>query len=137
MAEKHTKHVYPTGKLTFVIRDEAPFVHMQEPVSHRTVSIELTPWQMELLALKFTHSIGVNRFHEDVSSVFLEPGVTDIPPQPAGIPTAALEGEAKSVIDLLRECLPIVNEYRAWKQADLSGLVDRIDAVLAAGAPQP
>ena len=137
MAEKHTKHVYPTGKLTFVIRDEAPFVHMQEPVSHRTVSIELTPWQMELLALKFTHSIGVNRFHEDVSSVFLEPGVTDIPPQPAGIPTAALEGEAKSVIDLLRECLPIVNEYRAWKQADLSGLVDRIDAALAALAPQP
>ena len=135
MAEKHTKHVYPTGKLTFVIRDEAPFVHMQEPVSHRTVSIELTPWQMELLALKFTHSIGVNRFHEDVSSVFLEPGVTDIPPQPAGIPTAALEGEAKSVIDLLRECLPIVNEYRAWKQADLSGLVDRIDAALAALAP--
>ena len=137
MAEKHTKHVYPTGKLTFVIRDEAPFVHMQEPVSHRTVSIELTPWQMELLALKFTHSIGVNRFHEDVSSVFLEPGFTDIPPQPAGIPTAALEGEAKSVIDLLRECLPIVNEYRAWKQADLSGLVDRIDAALAALAPQP
>ena len=81
MAEKHTKHVYPTGKLTFVIRDEAPFVHMQEPVSHRTVSIELTPWQMELLALKFTHSIGVNRFHEDVSSVFLEPGFTDIPPK--------------------------------------------------------
>lgn len=75
------KHVYPTGKLTFVIRDEAPFVHMQEPVSHRTVSIELTPWQMELLALKFTHSIGVNRFHEDVSSVFLEPGFTDIPPK--------------------------------------------------------
>ena len=54
-----------------------------------------------------------------------------------GIPTAALEGEAKSVIDLLRECLPIVNEYRAWKQADLSGLVDRIDAALAALAPQP
>ena len=53
--------------------------------------------------------------------------------EPAGIPTAALEGEAKSVIDLLRECLPIVNEYRAWKQADLSGLVDRIDAALAAG----
>ena len=52
-----------------------------------------------------------------------------------GIPTAALEGEAKSVIDLLRECLPIVNEYRAWKQADLSGLVDRIDAALAALAP--
>ena len=54
-----------------------------------------------------------------------------------GIPTAALEGEAKSAIDLLRECLPIVNEYRAWKQADLSGLVDRIDAALAALAPQP
>ena len=55
--------------------------------------------------------------------------------EPAGIPTAALEGEAKSAIDLLRECLPIVNEYRAWKQADLSGLVDRIDAALAALAP--
>ena len=52
-----------------------------------------------------------------------------------GLPTAALEGEAKSAIDLLRECLPIVNEYRAWKQADLSGLVDRIDAALAALAP--
>ena len=50
-----------------------------------------------------------------------------------GIPTAALEGEAKGVIELLRECLPIVNEYRAWKQADLSGLVDRIDAALAGG----
>ena len=134
MAEKHTKHVYPTGKLTFVIRDEAPFVHMQEPVSHRTVSIELTPWQMELLALKFTHSIGVNRFHEDVSSVFLEPGVTDIPPQPAGIPTAALEGEAKSVIDLLREARTWVAAVALLRtSAAASALLDRIDAALAAG----
>jgi len=138
MAEKHTKHVYPTGKLTFVIRDEAPFVHMQEPVSHRTVSIELTPWQMELLALKFTHSIGVNRFHEDVSSVFLEPGVTDIPPQPAGIPTAALEGEAKSVIDLLREARTWVAAVALLRtSAAASALLDRIDAALAALAPQP
>ena len=136
MAEKHTKHVYPTGKLTFVIRDEAPFVHMQEPVSHRTVSIELTPWQMELLALKFTHSIGVNRFHEDVSSVFLEPGVTDIPPQPAGIPTAALEGEAKSVIDLLREARTWVAAVALLRtSAAASALLDRIDAALAALAP--
>ena len=134
MDEKHTKHVYPTGKLTFVIRDEAPFVHMQEPVSHRTVSIELTPWQMELLALKFTHSIGVNRFHEDVSSVFLEPGVTDIPPQPAGIPTAALEGEAKSVIDLLREARTWVAAVALLRtSAAARALLDRIDAALAAG----
>ena len=108
---------------------------MQEPVSHRTVSIELTPWQMELLALKFTHSIGVNRFHEDVSSVFLEPGVTDIPPQPAGIPTAALEGEAKSVIDLLREARTWVAdgcEYQSTEAA-ARALLDRIDAALAAG----
>ena len=137
MAEKHTKHVYPTGKLTFVIRDEAPFVHMQEPVSHRTVSIELTPWQMELLALKFTHSIGVNRFHEDVSSVFLEPGVTDIPPQPAGIPTAALEGEAKSVIDLLREARTWVAAVALLRtSAAASALLDRIDAALAVGGEQ-
>lgn len=156
MAEKHTKHVYPTGKLTFVIRDEAPFVHMQEPVSHRTVSIELTPWQMELLALKFTHSIGVNRFHEDVSSVFLEPGVTDIPPQPAGIPTAALEGEGvRAAIEEMARALRICRrvfismsdrgayprELAADSDLCMTGggwifideALSRIDAALAAG----
>lgn len=154
MAEKHTKHVYPTGKVTFVIRDEAPFVHMQEPVSHRTVSIELTPWQMELLALKFTHSIGVNRFHEDVSSVFLEPGVTDIPPQPAGIPTAALKGDVvRAAIGEARRRFNVVKDtaYKLPNKCECSGSVacvacqllgdigdlgdtlSRIDAALAAG----
>ncbi len=52
-----------------------------------------------------------------------------------GIPTAALEGEAKSVIDLLREARTWVAdgcEYQSTEAA-ARALLDRIDAALAAG----
>ena len=55
-----------------------------------------------------------------------------------GIPTAALDGEAKGVIDLLREARTWVAdgcEYQSTEAA-ARALLDRIDAALAVGGEQ-
>ena len=54
-----------------------------------------------------------------------------------GIPTAAMEGEAKSVIDLLREARTWVAAVALLRtSAAASALLDRIDAALAVGGEQ-
>lgn len=57
------KRIY-THNLTVVIRDDTPFIHLQEPPGFRTVDIKLTPEQMALLEL---HE------NEDISKFILEP----------------------------------------------------------------
>ena len=51
-------------KLTVIMRDCGPLIHMNEPVAHRTVVIELTPHQSMKLKLKYTH--------EEIGLCFLE-----------------------------------------------------------------
>lgn len=60
-------------KLTVIIRNYAPLIHMQEPVSHRSVQIELTKEQMEKLIMRRTHIDNGKDFHEEISHCFIEP----------------------------------------------------------------
>jgi hypothetical protein len=66
--------IYPIGVLTVVIRDDGPLVDCGDVPSYRSVRIDLTPEQVERLALRHTHSIGSSRYHEVVSRCFIEPG---------------------------------------------------------------
>jgi len=59
--------------LTFVIRDASPFIHLQEPLRHRTVTIHLTQEQRERLILKATGAVGRVTHFEEVSQVIVEP----------------------------------------------------------------
>lgn len=55
--------------LTVIIRDESSLRYVNEPVTYRTVHVELTEAQMALLSLR--------NDNEAVSSVFLEPRDAD------------------------------------------------------------
>ena len=71
-----TKSILPSRKLTFIIRDSAPFFNLQEPVSHRTVQIDLTTEQLDKLKL-YSHSsqgFGENTvyFYEEISMIINE-----------------------------------------------------------------
>lgn len=59
-------------KLHVTIRDPAPMIHLQEPVHHRLVTIELTEEQAERLKLR---SVGYDmgkQIFEEYSQCFLE-----------------------------------------------------------------
>lgn len=62
----------PGKHLTVIIRDYSPLIHMQEPVSLRTVRIELTEDQRRQLALRWTHSSCAGDGYEEVSQAILE-----------------------------------------------------------------
>ena len=59
-------------KLTVIIRNPAPFIFMQEPVSHRRVTILLTDWQIAKLELQHVGTSGKAKYHEEVAMCFLE-----------------------------------------------------------------
>lgn len=59
-------------RLTIIIRDNSPAVHLNEPVSFRRVTIELTEDQAKQLEMKPTHSNGMNQYFEETSHAFLE-----------------------------------------------------------------
>lgn len=65
--------LFPSNQLTVIIRDEGPFVHMQQPPVLRSVRITLTPEQVQQLALYYCHGVGKDLFHEVVSHCFIEP----------------------------------------------------------------
>lgn len=68
--DKVHKNKTPDGNLTFIISDRSPFYHMQEPVEHRVVTIELTQEQKELLFLRYTSCLGVDSdVYENISRV--------------------------------------------------------------------
>jgi len=45
-------------KLTVIIRDLSPFIHLQDPCNYRSVHIDLTPEQLHKLAMSSDESIG-------------------------------------------------------------------------------
>ena len=59
-------------KLTVIIRDESPFMYLQEPPRHRSVSIEFTPEQKEKLELKSIGWNGGQEWFEEISHCFIE-----------------------------------------------------------------
>lgn len=61
----------PSGRLTFVIRDEAPFVILNDMPAYRTVDIELTPEQREALRLHAVND-GDNLAFEHVARLIVE-----------------------------------------------------------------
>lgn len=63
----------PNISLTFVIADMGAFECVGEPISHRTVKIELTDEQKDKLTLKQTHHIRGDERYESISQVFMEP----------------------------------------------------------------
>ena len=63
----------PGKFLTVVIADDSRFIHLQEPVLHRSVQIELTEEQQQQLALRWTGALGKTDIFETVSRCFIEP----------------------------------------------------------------
>lgn len=58
--------------LTVIIGDDSRFIHLQEPVQHRTVKIKLTQEQRDALSLKFTGAQGPVAHYEFISKCILE-----------------------------------------------------------------
>ena len=63
---------YATNKLKVIIRDDSPFIHLQEPVRHRVVEIALTDEQIELLRLNYTGNVGDTEHFEEISMIISE-----------------------------------------------------------------
>ncbi len=59
--------------LTVVIRNPSPFIHMQEPPTHRTVRLVLTDEQRELLSMRWVGSSGKVQHFEEIASIIDEP----------------------------------------------------------------
>ena len=65
--------IYPTNKMiTVIISNPGPFAFMQEPLTHRTVHLELTPEQKEKLKLNHVGISSGQDIYEEISSVFIE-----------------------------------------------------------------
>lgn len=58
--------------LRVILRNIAPLVHLNEPVSHRSVLIELTPEQRAQLSLQWVGSSCGRDDFEEVSKAFFE-----------------------------------------------------------------
>lgn len=58
--------------LRVILRNIAPLVHLNEPVSHRSVLIELTPEQRAQLSLQWVGSVGKRDDFEEVAMAFFE-----------------------------------------------------------------
>jgi hypothetical protein len=62
----------PGNILTVVIRNDAPLIHCGDCPSYRSVRIELTDEQLNLLGLKWTSSSGKDDYYEEISRCFIE-----------------------------------------------------------------
>ncbi len=54
---------YPNNKLTAIIRNDGPLIHCGDTPSYRSVHIELTPEQVQLMEMYY---------YEEISRVFIE-----------------------------------------------------------------
>ena len=57
-------------KLLVIIRNDAPFIHFQDPPEHRSVIIELTPEQKASVTPKFLCKISGIETYEELSTCF-------------------------------------------------------------------
>lgn len=63
----------PPPCLTVIIRDDSPMIHCGDSPAYRSVMINLTDEQKELLRLKYTDTTsGGNHHYEVISKCFLE-----------------------------------------------------------------
>lgn len=63
---------YIDGKLTVIIRDDAPMVFCGDSPSYRTVVINLTEDQIKKIELRATGKSGSDVYHEAISRVIVE-----------------------------------------------------------------
>ena len=67
-----SEHKYPGHKLTVIIRDDAPWIHMQQSPRMRSVSILLNEYQRKQLMLAHTGKIGGKDIFEEIDRCFIE-----------------------------------------------------------------
>jgi len=67
----------PNGKLTVVIRDDAPMICAGDTPSFRSIQIDLTDDQRQSLSLSCTGTTGGTPIYETVSKCFIEPDKTN------------------------------------------------------------
>jgi len=65
--------IFPSNKLTVIIRDDSPMVNSNDSPSYRSVQITLTEEQVKQLALLQTWTSGGKEYHEAISRCFIEP----------------------------------------------------------------
>lgn len=63
---------YPGLKLTVIIRDDSPWIHMQHSPQLRSVSIMLNEYQRKQLMLACTGKIGGRLIFEKIDRCFIE-----------------------------------------------------------------
>jgi hypothetical protein len=93
------KPIYPPKILTVIIRNDAPLIHLNDPPSHRSVRVELTPEQLDALQLNWAHTSSGIKHYESVSHAFLEDSeqlLTDHP-APKPVDTEALAAELEDL----------------------------------------
>ena len=59
-------------KIIVIIRNPAPLIFMQEPVSLRKVEIELTEEQSKKIELDHIGTEGEVKYYEEISQCFIE-----------------------------------------------------------------
>lgn len=62
----------PHGILTVIIRDDMPYICMQEPPRYRTVQLQLTEDQLKQIELRFVGMSCGEPIQEEISTCFLE-----------------------------------------------------------------
>lgn len=65
--------VLPHHVVTVVIRDDSPMMNTQSPPRRRSVRIELTDEQLEVLALEWVGRSGGADIYEEIESMWIEP----------------------------------------------------------------
>jgi hypothetical protein len=59
-------------KLTVLIRDDSPFIHLGGSPACRSVSIELTNEQLEKIKLKYIGQAAGKNMYESIDKCFIE-----------------------------------------------------------------
>jgi hypothetical protein len=60
-------------KLTVIFRDDSPMIFCNDSPFYRSVQIELTKQQNEMLKPLQTGTNGLNKIYESISKCFIEP----------------------------------------------------------------
>jgi hypothetical protein len=60
-------------KLTVIFRDDSPMIFCNDSPSYRSVQIDLTEKQNEVLKPLQTGTNGLNKIYESISKCFIEP----------------------------------------------------------------
>lgn len=63
----------PSGRLTVIVRDDSPAIHLGDTPSYRSIRIQLTDEQRAQIALRPAWTTGKDVFYEVISKCIMEP----------------------------------------------------------------